>query len=147
MEQCSGVKVSLFKLCRQLAECQNFRGKWSDMRPRKKGIRTSDKDRQSRCHFRNIVKGLSSVYQSNFLRSYHKFLHKSCSNFISRISTKHKLKNLNQTSAFRLNLILKILTKPSFIILTKIKPHNLNKALAAKYWPNLSFKISTERQP
>ena len=37
-------------------------------------------------------RGLSSAYQSNLLRSYHKFKHKSCSNFIFRILTKHQLK-------------------------------------------------------
>ena len=78
------------------------------------------------------TRGLSSVYQSNFFRSHHKVLHKSCSNFISRISIKHELENFKQTSAFCLNLSFKILTKPSFIILTKIKPHNLNQALAAQ---------------
>ena len=49
------------------------------------------------------MRGLSSAYQSNFFRSYHKFLHKSWSN-IFRISTKHQLQNLNQTSAFQHNL-------------------------------------------
>ena len=44
------------------------------------------------------TRGLSSAYQSNFLRSYHKFLHKSWSN-VFRISTKHQLQNLNQTWA------------------------------------------------
>ena len=37
--------------------------------------------------------GLSSAYQSNFFRSYCKFLHKSWSNFIFRISTKHQHQN------------------------------------------------------
>ena len=71
------------------------------------------------------TRGLSSAYQRNFFRSYHKFLHKSWSN-IFRISTKHQLQNLNQTSAFRQNLNLKILTKPNFRILTKIELHNHN---------------------
>ena len=44
-------------------------------------------------------RGLSSAYQSNLFRSYHKFKQKSLSNFIFRISTKHQLQNLNQTSA------------------------------------------------
>ena len=65
---------------------------------------------------------------ANGLSSYHKFLHKSWSNFVFRISTKHQLQNLNQTSAFRLNLNFKILTKTSFRITTKIKLHNLNQA-------------------
>ena len=46
------------------------------------------------------TRGVSSVYQSNLFRSYHQLLHKSWSNFIFRISTKHQLQNLNQTSAF-----------------------------------------------
>ena len=83
-------------------------------------------------------------YQSNFYRSCRKFLHNSWTNFIFRISTKHQLQNLNQTSASRLNLKFKVLTKPSFRISTKIKLHNLNWVSAAKYWPNFSFKISPE---
>ena len=55
------------------------------------------------------TRGLSSSYQSNFLRSYHKFKHKSAST-----------KNLNQTSASPQNLKFKILTKPSCRISTKI---------------------------
>ena len=65
------------------------------------------------------TRGLSSAYQSNFFRSYHNFLNKFWSN-ISRILTKHQLQNLNQTSALRQNLNLKILTKPTFRISTKI---------------------------
>ena len=53
--------------------------------------------------------GLSSSYQSNFLRSYHEFLHRACSNFIFRILTKNQLQNLNWTWTFRLNLNFKIL--------------------------------------
>ena len=37
------------------------------------------------------TRGLSSAYQSNLFRSYHKFKHKSWSNFIFRISSKHQL--------------------------------------------------------
>ena len=73
------------------------------------------------------TRGLSSSYQSNFFRSYHKFLHKSWSN-IFRISTKHQIQSLNQISAFRQNVNLKILTKPSFTISTKIELHNHNQA-------------------
>ena len=40
--------------------------------------------------------GLSSSYHSNFLRLYHEFKHKSWSNFIFRISTKHQLQNFSQ---------------------------------------------------
>ena len=70
------------------------------------------------------TRGLSSAYQFN---SYHEFLHKSWSN-IFRISTKHQLQSLNQISAFRQNVNLKILTKPSFTISTKIELHNHNQA-------------------
>ena len=44
------------------------------------------------------TRGLSSACQSNLFRSYHKLLHKSWSNFIFRISTRHQLQNINQTS-------------------------------------------------
>ena len=78
----------------------------------------------------NIAKGTTDPgiefilpIQSNFLGSYHKFKHKSWSNFIFRISTKHQL--LNQASAFPINLKFKILTKLSFENLTKIQLHNL----------------------
>ena len=37
-------------------------------------------------------RGLSSAYQSNLFRSYHKFKHQSWSHFIFRILTKHQLK-------------------------------------------------------
>ena len=58
------------------------------------------------------TRGLSSTYKINFFGSYHKFTHKSWSN-IFRISTLHQHQNLNQTSPFRQNLNLKILTKPN----------------------------------
>ena len=94
------------------------------------------------------TRGLSSAYQSNFFRSYHKFLHKSWSN-IFRISTKHQLQNLNQASAFWRNLNLKLLTKPIFRILTKIELHNHMKhqqqnndqTSASKSCLNINFKI------
>jgi len=40
------------------------------------------------------TRGLSSSYQSNFLRSCHEFLHRACSNFIFRIMIKNKAKCL-----------------------------------------------------
>ena len=49
------------------------------------------------------------------LSSYYKFLHKSWSNFIFRISNRYQLQNINQTSASRLILKSKIFTKPSII--------------------------------
>ena len=83
------------------------------------------------------TRGLSSSYHSNFLRLYHEFKHKSWSNFIFRISTKHQLQNFKQTSASRLNLKFKILSRIS----TKIQLHNLYKTSATKYRPNSSFKF------
>ena len=68
------------------------------------------------------------------------FLLKSWSNIIWGISTKHQLQNLNRTSASRLNLKFKILSKPSFRISTKIQIHDLYKTSATKYWPNSSFR-------
>merc|ERR1711978_496509 len=79
------------------------------------------------------TRGLSSGYQSNFFRSYHKFSNKSLSDFIFIFSAKQQLQNLNQISAFRLNLNFKILTKRSFRISTKIQLQNLYKSSAAKY--------------
>ena len=110
------------------------------------------------------TRGLSSSYQSNFLRSYREFKHKSWSNFIFRILTKHQLQNFNQTSVSRLNLKFKILSRIStkhqlqnfnqtsasrlnlkFTIFsrisTKIQLHNLYKTSATKYRPNSSFKF------
>ena len=98
------------------------------------------------------TRGLSSAHQSNFFRSYHKFLYKSLSN-IFRISTKHQLQSLNQISAFRQNVNLKILTKPSFTISTKIELQNLdqtlkpcaqslNKNLTLR--PNFTFQFCTK---
>ena len=81
----------------------------------------------------------------------HKFLHKSCSHFIFRISTKHQLQNLSQTSSFLLNLNFKISTKSSFRISTKITLHNLKQASAAnsdhssaKSRLNFNLKILTK---
>ena len=45
-----------------------------------------------------------------------------------------------QTSASRLNLKFKILTKPGFRISTKIQLHYHFKTSAAKYWTNSCFK-------
>ena len=77
------------------------------------------------------TRGLSSAYQSDFFRSYHKFFHKSWTN-IFRISTKHQLQNPSQTSSFRQNLNLEILTKPSFRISAKIEFHNHKQTSVAK---------------
>ena len=77
-----------------------------------------------------------------------KFKHRSWSNFIFKISTKHLLQNLNQTSPSRLNLKFKILTKPSFSISIKIQLRNLCKTSAAKYWKScLNFNIKSLNKP
>ena len=81
------------------------------------------------------TRGLLSGYQSNILRSYHKFLKKS---YISS--------NFNQISEFRLHLNIQILIKRSFRYSTKNNLYNLNQRSAAKYWLNFSFKISPELQ-
>ena len=80
-------------------------------------------------------------------RSYHKF-------FYSQILIKFHLQILDyaSTSKSQPNIRIstkskvKILTKPSFRILTENKLHNLNQGSAAKYWVNFSFKISPELQ-
>ena len=90
------------------------------------------------------TRGLSSGYQSNFFRSYHKISNKSLSDFIFIFLTKQQLQNLNQISALRLNLKFKILTKLqlqnlawsfNFKILNKPCAVSLNKILTL--WPNL----------
>ena len=86
------------------------------------------------------TRGLSSSCQSNFLRSYHKFRHKSWAHFIFRIPSKHQLKISTKHQH------LHILTKPSFGISTKTQLHNLYKTSAAKCWTNSSFKILPELQ-
>ena len=89
------------------------------------------------------TRGLSSSYQSNFLRSYHNF-----TNLDQISSSESRLKNqfLNQTSASPINLKFKISTKHSFRIATKIQLHNLYKTSASKCWTNSSFKILPELQ-
>ena len=42
------------------------------------------------------TRGMSSAYSRNFFRLYHKFLQRSRSNFIFRISIKHQLQNCDQ---------------------------------------------------
>ena len=75
------------------------------------------------------TRGLSSSCQSNFLRSYHKFKHKSWSHFIFRISTGQQLQNLNKKSAYRRNLNFK--SWPN---------------LASKSWPRIIFITSNKDQ-
>jgi len=74
------------------------------------------------------TRGLSSAYQSNFFRSYHKFLQNSWP-------------NLSSESWPRLNFITtwsissKTMTKPRFIL-----DSTFYKTSAEKNWPNSSFK-------
>ena len=89
------------------------------------------------------TRGLSSAYQSNYFRSYHKFLHKSWS-IIFRISTKHQLQSFNKISAFWQNVNLKILTKLSFTISTKIELHII--CISSKIMTKHHFKILPEHQ-
>ena len=86
--------------------------------------------------------GLSSAYQSNFFRLYHKFLHKSWSN-IFRISNKHQLQNNNQISAFRQNLNLASESRPrmNFITTTKHQQQNNDQSSASKSCLNINLKI------
>ena len=95
-------------------------------------------------HFKK--KTLPKAQRTRGFSSYHKFLHKSWSNFIFRISTKHLLQNLDQISVSQLKFDFKSLTNPTFRIPTKIQLHNLNQTSAAKYWPDFSFKILPELQ-
>ena len=86
------------------------------------------------------TRGLSS---SNFLRPYHKYKHKSWSNFIFWISSKRQLKNLNQTSRQNLNFNLAPESRPRFSLITSSKHQwqNTNQTPASKYCRNVNFKI------
>ena len=66
----------------------------------------TDKAQHKHCQRHNGLEGwvfLTKVTSLGHITSSWIF-HKSWSNFIFRISTKHQLQNLNQASAFRLNL-------------------------------------------
>ena len=76
------------------------------------------------------TRGLSSSYQSNLFRSYHKFKNKSWSNFIFRsVSASKSQPNIGLLTKLKI----RNMTKPSFRISTKIQLHNLYKTSAAKY--------------
>ena len=85
-------------------------------------------------------------YQSNFFKSYHKFLQKAWSNLIIRISTKHQQQNTDQTSASksRLNFNFKILTKPYAESLNKLQLPSLHQTFVNTF---LSINISKTKQP
>ena len=86
------------------------------------------------------TQGLNSFTKltSFLIISYHKFLHKSWSNFSLKILTKLQLQNLNQTSApnSRLNL--------NFEILTELKLQNLDQNKCPKSEHKFSFKNMTK---
>ena len=86
---------------------------------------------------------LPKAQRTRGLSSYHKFKHKSWSNFIFRISTKHQLQlqpniSISTKSSIKLQNLDQILTKIQF--------HNLYKTSAEKNCPNSSFKILPELQ-
>ena len=97
---------------------------------------------------------LSSAYQSDLFKVIShfqeqiliKFQSESQSSINFKISTKHQLQNLNQTSASRLNLKFKILTKPSFRISTKIQIHSLYKEISGKILTKLQLENLPEHQ-
>ena len=62
----------------------------------------------------------------------------------SRSSINFKISTKHQHLDYKAKV--KILTKPSFRILTKIHLRNINQTPAAKHWPNFSFKILPELQ-
>ena len=87
-----------------------------------------------------LPKPLAKAQRTRGLSSYYDFL----INFNFKISIKHW--TLKSQPNISIKTKLKILTKHSLIILTKIQLRNLNQTSAAKYWPNFSFKISPELQ-
>ena len=85
---------------------------------------------------KNVVKGkaalgLSSAYESNLVKSYHKFKDKSRSNV--RIFTRHQLQHLNHTSASRQNLKFET-----------YQQQNTNQTPSSKCSLNFNFKILTK---
>ena len=86
----------------------------------------------------------SSAYQSNFFRSYDKFLHKSWSNFILIISTKHQLQNLNQTLTSNSWPNLASDFRPRFNLITSAKHQQQNTDQTSALWPNFSFQFCTK---
>ena len=106
------------------------------------------------------TRGLSSSYQSNFLRPYHKFKHKSWSHIIFRISTKHQLKistkhqhiHATQNSKSWPNLAAESRPRFNFITSTKHQRQNAEQTAASnlawtstsKSWPTLVLKVWTK---
>ena len=104
-----------------------------------------------KCLIRSITKTIPKAKRTRGLisacQSSNKFKHKSWSNFIFRISNKHQLQNLDQTSASRQNLRFKILTKPNFITSTKHQQEITDQTPASEHclraifqsWPHLDI--------
>ena len=106
------------------------------------------------------TRGLSLSYQSNFLRAYYKFKHKSWSHFIFRISTKHQLKistkhqhlHATQNSKSWPNLAAESRPRFNFITSTKHQRQNAEQTAASnlawtstsKSWPTLVLKVWTK---
>ena len=89
------------------------------------------------CGDSKVLKTLPKAQRTRGLSSYHKFKHKSWSNFIFRISTKHQLQlqpniSISTKSSIKLQNLDQISTKIQF--------HNLYKTSAEKNCPNSSFK-------
>ena len=97
--------------------------------------------------FINIAKGttdprvefITQVYSSQFTNLDQIIISESRLSISFKISTKHQ----HLESRFSTKSKAKILTKPSFRILTKIQLRNHNQTSAVIYWPNFSFKILT----
>ena len=120
----------------QMELCRSLITSWSeppshnlqfDMQLALGGVSTKLEPNMSKLHTRtNIIsKTLLKAQRTRGLSSYHKF---------------HT--NLDETSILESQLSI----QPRFRILTKIQLCNLNQTSAAKYWPNLSFKILPEFQ-
>ena len=89
------------------------------------------------------TRGLSSSYQgsSKFKQVQTQILVNFHLQNLNQALTSKSQPNISNSTKFKVN----ILTKPSFRILTKIQlRNNLNQTSAAKYWPNLRFKILPE---
>ena len=131
--------LTIYKVFLQsILELWNFTG-GTYHKPPQRGVVSTYIFQQGYTHL-SWRKTLPKAQQTWGLSSYHKFLHKTWSDFIFRISTKQQLQNLDQTSSFQLKLKFKILTKPSFRISNIIQLHNHYKTSASKYCPNPNFK-------
>ena len=96
----------------------------------------------------HYIKTLPKAQRTRGLSSYQKFKHKSWSNFIFRISTKHQLQNstkhqpLHKTKASKSwsNLASESRPRFNFIYEVHLWGYNLYKTSAEKTWPKSSCK-------